>query len=303
MAIKGVMDQFPGAQVLVSSVEHDSVLAPAAMYNSSYIPVHPDGRINIEHFITQISDDTVLVSVQYANNEIGTVQPISEIAEIIDKIRKERRKQGKELPIYFHTDACQASNYLDLHVSRLGVDLMTINASKIYGPKQIGGLYIKAGLSLLPQTLGGGQERGQRSGTENVPAIIGFASALSIAQVMRQEEAERLRQLQKHFISSLQEKLPSIVINGTVKNRLANNIHVSIPGRDNEELVIQLDDRGIICAAGSACRASSEEPSHVLKAIGLGDSEAQSSLRFTMGRTTTLEEINITVDAITEIIG
>lgn len=302
VAIHGVMKQFPDANMVVSAIEHDSALNPAEQYNTKVAPVGVDGRVDLDAIRGQIDDQTVLVSVQYANNEIGTVQPVKDIAQLIAAIRQARQKSNNTLPLYLHTDACQASAYLDIHASRLGVDLMTINASKIYGPKQTGALFIKKGTLVLPHMQGGGQERGLRSGTENTANCVGFARALSLVQGRRHEEVARLRLLQKTFMASLQGKIPSIVVNGSLKHRLPNNVHITVPGRDNERLMMELDRRGIMCAVGSACSASSDEPSHVLTAIGLSEQEAQASLRFTMGKDTSEADVQYVVTALEEIL-
>lgn len=299
LAIHGIMQQYPDGEIVVSSVEHESVLLPAGQYKVVLAPVGEDGRVDLALLENAITDKTVLVSIQYANNEVGTIQPLKDIAQLISKKRASR---NNSYPLYFHTDACQASAFLDLHVSRLGADLMTINASKIYGPKQIGCLFVKSTISLKPQILGGGQERGQRSGTENVPSVIGFAKALELAQEDRLEEGKRLAELQSFFFEQLASKLPNVQVNGSRKHRLANNIHVTVPGYDNETLMMQLDDRGIICAVGSACSASNEEPSHVLKAMGMSDEFAQSSLRITMGRPTTKENVQYLIDSLASLI-
>jgi cysteine desulfurase len=291
LAIHGVMRQFPGCNVVVSSLEHESVLAPASRYDCRLVGVKSDGRLDLEGLLAKIDDKTVLLSVMYANNEIGTIQAIREIAKIIGQ----KRQKMRALALYFHTDACQAANYLDLHAARLGVDLMTLNGGKIYGPKQSGALYVKAGLELLPIVDGGGQEGGLRSGTENVAGAIGFAVALDLAQAQRHAEVSRLRLLQRQFLSSLSQKLPDAVVNGSLKYRLPNNVHITLPDKDNERLLIQLDEGGVQAAAGSACSASDDTPSHVLKAIGASDEQARSSLRFTMGRETTPDMIEQTV--------
>lgn len=294
LAIHGVMSRFPKANLVVSTIEHDSVLGPAADYNVRQAKVKSDGRVDLAALEKVIDDKTVLVSVGYANNEIGTVQPLRRIAQLLATIRQDRLQRDVKTPLYLHTDACQAGNYLDLHVSRLGVDLMTLNGGKIYGPKQSGALYVKAGVELKPLISGGGQERGLRSGTENVAGAIGFAAALDIAQKTRHSEIQRLQKLQQQFIEGIL-KLPKTVVNGSQKSRLPNNIHVTFAGQDNERLLIQLEQQGSLAAAGSACSASDEEPSHVLKAIGLTDSEAQASLRFSLGRSTTTQGVNTTL--------
>ena len=302
LAVHGVMRAYPGSNVVLSAIEHDSILEPAKGYKQKFCRVARDGRIDVADLEAKINDRTSLVSIIYANNEIGTIQPIRDIAKIIKKHRQDREKRGITLPLHFHTDACQAAAYLDLHVGRLGVDMMTLNGGKIYGPKQSGVLYVKTGTNMQPQILGGGQEYGLRSGTENVPAIIGLSKALVLAQKAREKEASRLRELQTLFIGTLSDKLPSATINGSTKHRLPNNIHITLPGFDNERLMMQLDKAGIMAAVGSACSASNEEPSHVLKAIGLSDKSAQSSLRFTMGRATTKTDIHYTLNELAKIV-
>lgn len=286
LAIHGVMARFPGKNMVVSSIEHDSVLAPAKCYATRVITAREDGRVDVAAIQKLIDDDTVLVSIQYANNEIGTVQPLRDIAVMLADIKKQRRASKNGTPLYFHSDACQATPYLDLHVARLGVDLMTLNGGKMYGPKQSGALYVTGGLVLEPLLQGGGQERNVRSGTENVAAIMGFTKALELVQTDRKNESERLLQLRTQLVNGLQQQLPQVELTGSLKFRLPNNVHITIPGTDNERLLIQLDEAGILAAAGSACSASSEEPSHVLKALGFSDQKARSSLRFTFGHST-----------------
>ena len=300
LAIHGVLRQFPQGNVVVSAIEHESVLAPARQYECRVVKVMPDGRLDLADLQAKIDDRTVLVSVGYANNEIGTIQPIRAVAKIISD--KRRQRGVKSWPLYFHSDAAQASNYLDLHVARLGVDLMTINGGKIYGPKQSGGLYIKAGLTLVPLISGGRQERGQRAGTENVAAAVGLAAALELVQSGRHDEVWRLHDLQQQFLELVGAKLPHAIVNGSLKHRLPNNIHLTIPGQDNERLLIQLDETGVQAAAGSACSASNQEPSHVLKALGLSDEAAQASLRFSMGQATDAAAIERTINLLTQCI-
>lgn len=302
MAIHGVMQEHQTGTVIVSSIEHDSVLLPAQNYDHKIALVKGDGRLDVDALGSMIDDRTVLISVQYANNEIGVVQPIKDIAQLMASIKVDRAKAGNKRPLYLHVDACQAPAYLALHVSRLGVDMMTINAGKIYGPKQTGALFVRSGVVLRPIMQGGGQERGLRSGTENVANIAGFARALQLVQERRSEEVERLKTIQIEFVGLLKEYIPSAVINGSMKHRLPNNVHVTFPGQDNERLMMELDQRGIQCAVGSACSASSEEPSHVLMALGISRADAQASLRFSMGKDTTKEDIQAAVQALREVI-
>jgi cysteine desulfurase len=305
LAIHGIVRQHIVRQtgkpsIVVSGIEHESVREPAREYDYHEVAVSKDGRLDLADLQWKINKNTALVSIMYANNEIGTVQPIREIAKII---AEKRAKRGRsELPLLFHTDACQAANYLDLHVARLGVDLLTINGGKMYGPKQSGVLYIKGGTKLKPFIQGGGQERGLRSGTENVAAAVGLATALELAQTNRREESNRLQNLQQVFFKEIAAKLPQAIINGSERFRLPNNIHLTLPGQDNERLLIQLDEAGILAAAGSACAADSGEPSHVLKALGVSDRNARASLRFTMGRDTTETMVKRTVKTLAELL-
>lgn len=302
LVIHGVMQQFPEGNLIVSAIEHDSVLEPARRYIHHEAKVDAKGSVDLEDISRSIDDNTVLVSIMYANNEVGTIQQLTKISTIIQHVRRDRQARNIVRPLYFHTDAAQAANYLDLHTARLGVDFMSLNGGKMYGPKQSGVLFVGSHVTLVPQIMGGGQERGLRSGTENITGSIGLAKALSIAQEKRSEEAHRLQTLQTLFIRELQQNIPNVIVNGSSKRRLPNNVHITIPGSDNERILMALDEMGIMCAAGSACSASNEEPSHVLRAIGVSDQDAQSSLRFTMGRQTTEEVIHTTVAALTRLV-
>ncbi|HSX15495.1 MAG TPA: cysteine desulfurase family protein [Candidatus Saccharimonadales bacterium] len=302
LAIAGVMQQFPDANVVVGAVEHDAVLEPARQFDCSIASVDAQGVIDLADLESKINAQTVLVSVMYANNEVGTIQPIRQIAALLGRVRDERRQTGNKLPLYFHTDACQAANYLDLQVARLGVDLMTLNGGKIYGPKQSGVLYVSAKVQLAPLIRGGGQERNLRSGTENVAACVGFAKALQLVQAKRHDESKHLSELQSLAFKLIEEKLPGAVVNGSRKHRLPNNIHLTLPGEDNERLLVELDERGILAAAGSACSASDEAPSHVLRAMGLSDADAQASLRLTTGQSTTDSDIQKLITNLSQIV-
>lgn len=302
LALNGIMSLYPEANLVVSAIEHESILKPAEQYNHKVAPVDGRGNIDLAKLEKLIDDKTVLVSVMYANNEVGTIQPLSQITKMIEKIRKSRNNDGNELPIYLHADACQAPTYLDLHVAGLGVDLMTLNSGKIYGPKQFGALYVNRHVNISPQILGGGQERGLRSGTESPANIIGFAKALNLVQDNRTKESERLSELQNFFIRELVKIIPNIKINGSIKKRLPNNVHITIPGQDNELILMKLDELGIQCASGSACNASSDDISPTLIAIGLSEEDAKSSLRFTMGNHTKKNDIEFVVSSIAEIL-
>jgi cysteine desulfurase len=302
LAVHGIMQSFPEAECIVSAIEHDAVLQAAQKYSCHSAPVKPDGRVDLSALEAMISDTTVLVSIMYANNEIGTVQPLRLISQLLTKVRADRLKRGITLPIYFHSDACQAAGYLDLHVNELGVDLLTLNGGKIYGPKQSGILFVKTGVTLTPQIDGGGQEFGIRNGTENPAACIGFATALQLVSDARRTRSQALAILQQSFIKQVSQAIPSTRVNGSLEYRLPGNVHLTFPGTMNERLLLQLEQQGILAAAGSACSASDEAASHVLFAIGLSESEARSSIRFTMGKATTAADIEYVVGCLTRLI-
>lgn len=300
IAIHGVMNAFPDANVVVLATEHDSVLAAAGRHDHKLAPVLPNGSIDLDKFTKLINDKTVLVSVSYANNEVGTIQPVNQVSQVLQKVRAERQKSGNDLPIYFHTDASQAAGYLDLHASRLGFDLVTLNGAKIYGPKQSGLLYVKAGTRINSPINGGGQEGGVRSGTENVPGIIGFAAALDIAQTDRKEAVAKYTALRDELERRIVEALPDTVVNGNLKKRLPNNLHLSWSGVDGERLVMLLDEQGVMAATGSACAANKQTASHVLKACGFSDDLLSGSLRLTVGEPTTTQEVTKAAEIIIE---
>jgi cysteine desulfurase len=294
LAIQGIMNRYPGAEVLTSSIEHESVLAPAGRFKHKLIPVDSQGLIILNKLSNLINDKTVLVSIMLVNNEVGTIQPLRDVAALIKGVVKDRRSKGSKTPLYLHTDAAQAANYLDLQVSRLGVDLMSLNGGKIYGPKQSGGLYIRAGVELEPLIAGGGQEFNLRSGTENLAAAAGFAKALELASQNRHSEVKRVTELREAFEKQLLNKIPAASTNGSAHHRAPHITSLTIEGIDNERTMFELDELGIECAVGSACNASSDEPSYVLSAIGLSGGQARSTLRFSFGRRTTKAELEKT---------
>ena len=302
LAIHGIMRQFPDSNAITSNLEHDSIAQPLANYNFKLADVRQDGIINLDSVLGLIDDKTVLITLMIANNEVGTVQPIKELSFLIEEVRKKRRINNNQLPIYILADGCQAGNFIDLHINNLKVDLLSLNGSKIYGPKQSGVLYVKPGVKLKPLIEGGGQEHNLRSGTENVAFAVAFSKALEQAQQFRKDEVNRLRTIQSHFIGKLQEALPQIMINGSLKHRLPNNVHITIPGVDNERMLFLLDDAGIMASAGSACSASSNKPSKVLSAMGIDDQLIQSSIRLTMGRETTILDMDYVVETIQKIL-
>jgi cysteine desulfurase len=302
LAIHGVMRQFPEATVAISAVEHDSVRLPAGCYQSTSIPVDKNGRVDSDSVRQFITDKTVLISIMQANNEVGTVQPVRRIAAELAVIRRERQKNGNALPLYFHVDAAQSGNYLDMHVHRLGVDMLTINGGKIYGPKQSGALFVRSGVQLEPVIIGGGQERNLRSGTENVPGIIGLARALEIAVLIKDKETKRVTRLRDELQAGILKIDKKIVVNGHLKYRLPNNLHVTLPGHDNERVLMELDKNSVYAAAGSACSASTGEPSHVLAAMGVDAGAIRSSIRFSLGRNTKQADIVSTLNTLRSIL-
>ena len=232
-----------------------------------------------------LRSDTEMVSVQLANNEIGTIQPLRDIAAVVLAERARRAEVGDSRPIYLHTDASQGFGQIDVNVARLGVDMLTLNSGKIYGPKQVALLWCKPGVRLSPLVLGGGQERGLRSGTENVAGVIGFAEAARLAHKQRKSESVRLMELrdtmQQKLVDTFGEK---ILLSGNQKKRLPGSLHISLPGIDGERLVFSLETEGVFLATGSACAANQGTRSHVLTAIGMSNAEADGSLRITLGK-------------------
>jgi cysteine desulfurase len=291
IAIHGVTQQFPGANAIALATEHDAVLQSVARYPHQLAPVLPNGSVDMDALAQLIDDQTVLISVAYANNEVGTIQPLTQIAELVRHVREGRQMSGNKLPLYFHTDASQAAGCLDLHASRLGVDLMTLNGGKIYGPKQTGVLYVKAGTKITSPLTGGGQEGGVRSGTENVPGIIGFATALEIAQDEKKEAISKYTSMRDELQCRILQALPDTIVNGNPRRRLPGSLHLSWPGLDGERLVMLLDERGVMAATGSACAANKQTASHVLVACGMADDAVRGSLRLTVGALTTPGDI------------
>lgn len=275
-----------GRHLITTTIEHHSVLHTArALMNEGFeiteLPVKEDGVADTNKLAAALRDDTILVSIGYANNEIGTVQPLRELHEAM-----------ADRKIFFHTDAVQASGALTLDVTKLGVDALSLSGSKIYGPKGVGALYVRKGTAISPLMHGGGQERGLRSGTENVAGIVGFATALEIAQQDKENEAQRLSAMRDRFFVELQRIFPSMKINGSRDHRLPNNVNVVLPGLDGEAVVIYASKEGVMLSTGSACSTVDQDPSHVLRAIGRSEDEANSSIRITLGRNTKEEDIS-----------
>ena len=292
-----------GKHIIVSEIEHKAVLGPArslerAGLSVTYLPVDTDGLVRKNELIQALRDDTILVSIMYANNEIGTVEPIQEIAH---DIREHYARTATRAPL-LHTDACQATGMLTVFPSELGVDLMTLNGSKMYGPKGVGLLYKKKGTAINSHILGGNQEYGLRAGTENVALIAGFAKALELALHGANANTQHMRELQHHFIPLLYKEIPNLILNGHKTKRLPNNVSICIPDIEGESAILMLDMYGICCSTGSACSTHDLTPSHVLHAIGMSDEIIHGSLRFSFGKDTTKEDLSHTAHALGEVV-
>ena len=276
--------------VVTANIEHHAVLEAAQRANShTIISSDEKGIVTAGAVKNAICADTQLVSIALANNELGTIQPLRDIAAVIQREREARLESGNTTPIYLHSDASQGVGQIDIHVARLGVDMLTLNAGKIYGPKQVGLLWTASHVRLLPQIVGGGQERGLRSGTENVAGVVGFAKAMELAERHRKSESQRLAGLRDSLQKTLAGAFPGAVVSGNQKRRLPGHLHISFPGIDAERLVFLLEMRGVLVATGSACAANKGTRSHVLTAIGLPPEIADGSLRLTLGHLSTHE--------------
>ena len=280
------------SHVVVPNIEHHAVLACAKVCDHTIVKADSRGYVSADVIKESIRLDTELVSVALVNNELGIIQPIRAIAEIVKNERNQRLASGNLTPIFLHCDASQGAGQIDINVARLGVDMMTLNAGKIYGPKQVGLLWADSQVQLAPQIIGGGQERGMRSGTENVAGTIGFAKALQLAVEHRAFESDRLTKIRDDLQQMLTGAFPEAVVSGYGKHRLASYLHISFPGIDAERLIFILENRGVLVASGSACAANKGTRSHVLTAIGLPPELADGSIRITLGHQSTSENID-----------
>lgn len=298
LAILGLSQALRRGHIITTKIEHPAVLnAVLALkkerFTTTFLPVDKYGLVNPEQIKKAIKPNTILVSVMYANNEIGTIEPIAEIGKMLKKINHK---------IYFHTDACQAAGYLDLDVNKLGVDFLTLNGSKIYGPKGAGILYVRTGTPLQPLIFGGGQENGLRPGTENVPAYIGLSKSLELVQKNKNKETKRLKKLSQKLIVGILKTIPKSFLNGHPQKRLSNNVNVTILDIEGESLLLYLDHYGIDASTGSACHSQNLKPSHVLQAIGLPREIIHGSLRLTLGKNTTDKDIDYVLKTLPSIV-
>lgn len=290
LAFRGLLES--NDHVVIGATEHQAVRNIAFQYRSSEAKSDKYGFIKTDAVKAAITDETKLVSITAADSELGTIQQLSKISELLEAVKADRRKRGIKTPLYFHSDASQAAGVIDLHVSRLGVDLLTLNAAKSYGPKQVGILWAASHVTLKPLIYGGGQERGLRAGTENVAGAVGFALALHIAQKQRHTETKRLQVLRDRLQKILYEAIPDLMVNGSAKKRLPGHLNISVDGLDAERVVFNLDSKGVMVATGAACAANKDTRSHVLVATGMSESQADGSLRFSLGRTSTEDEVD-----------
>lgn len=332
LAINGTIDYFHAIHtkgnvtskitphVITTSIEHPAVLETLRELEQSgkvtvtYLPVNHKGLVELKSLREALTPSTILVSVMYVNNEIGTIQPIKDIGRMLSLYRKEKKGEHTHTAIidarypYFHVDACQAANYCSLDVQSLRADLMTLNSSKVYGPKGVGLLFKREGVMLLPQILGGGQERGLRSGTEATPLIAAFAEALDEAHDLRtrtdgENEVERLLELRTLLHDLLKKSIPSIMFYGSFEKgeRIPNNINCRISGLSSEEVILRLDAKGFAVSHKSACASESESGSHVILALGEDEIAASENIRITMGRSTKEQDVKRLVEEIKEI--
>jgi len=296
MALVGISSQFPSSQIITSSIEHDAILEPCKKLISNgfqvdYLSVDKFGMIDVSDLQNIISKKTSIVSVMFGNNEVGTIQPIKEIAKICH-----------ENQILFHTDAVQAVGKIPVDVRELGVDSLSISSHKLHGPKGVGALYIKDGVKIDPIILGGGQEFRLRSGTENVASIVGFGQACEIAQNNLDENNTLIKKLQSALVKKVLEEIPQVTFNGHLESRLSNNAHFTFLGVNGEDLIIKLDEYGIASSTGSACSVNTQKASHVLESMGFSLEQITGSLRLTVGIFNTENEINETVDILKKVV-
>jgi len=295
-AIFGIVKTYAHSGIITSSIEHDAILEPCKKlekegFDVIYLPVDKNGVIDPMILKKNLSQNTSLVSIMFGNNEVGTIEPIKEIAKIC-----------KDHNVIFHTDAVQALGKIPINVKELGVDLLSVSSHKIHGPKGIGALYIRKGISLDPVILGGGQENGLRSGTENVANIVGFGTACEITRLKFLENISKMRNLRDYLSSKIIQEIPKVFINGHPKSRLPNNLHLTFLGVNGEDLLIKLDENGIAASTGSACSVHIQKESHVLRAMGFSHEQITGSLRLTMGVFNTLDEMDTTVNILKNVV-
>ena len=303
-AIKGAVAalQETGNHIITSSAEHHAVLHTCQYlenmgFEVTYLPVDSSGLVDPDDVARSITERTIVVSIMYANNEIGAIEPISEIASLVKE-----RARSMERTIVTHTDAVQAAGFLDLNIRKLGVDMLSLSSHKFHGPKGAGILCVRRGTPFLPQQLGGGQERERRSGTENIPGIVGTAVALEMAESELDYVSQHCGKLRDRIIQGIRERIPGAHLNGHPTMRLPNNVNFSFEHVEGEPILLGLDMAGIAASSGSACSSGSLEPSHVLLALGQSADLARGSLRLTLGRDNTEEEVDYLLSVLVDLV-
>lgn len=296
--IKGIAyaNQNKGRHIITSQIEHPAVLHTCQVlekqgFEVTYLKVNREGFINIEDLRNAIRNDTILITIMFANNEIGTIQPIKMISKI-----------AKMHNIIFHTDAVQACGNVPIDVKKMGIDSLSLSGHKLYAPKGTGALYVRNGIEFEKFMDGGHQEKNKRAGTENVAGIVGLGKACELAKINLENHMHHLKELRDYYISQVNEKILDAVLNGSIENRLPGNANFAFPSVDGEALLLNLDAKGICASAGSACTSGSSAPSHVLSSIGLSDELAHSSLRVTFGEDNTKEDVDYLVESLCEIV-
>lgn len=298
LAIKGIVyaNRYKGNHIITSKIEHPAVLNTCKTlekegYKITYLNVDENGLINLEELRNSITNSTILITIMFANNEIGTIEPINEIGKI-----------AKMYNVIFHTDAVQAIGNIKIDVSKLNIDCLSMSAHKFYGPKGVGALYVKEGIEFQKIQDGGHQENNKRAGTENVPGIVGLGKAIELANYNLEKYNKKLQMLRDYLISEIENKIPDVKINGHRNNRLPGNVNVSFANINGGDLLLNLDEKGICASAGSACGTGNEEPSHVLTAIGLPQNLSKGTLRITLGEENTKEDVDYLIKNLVEIV-
>jgi len=294
--IKFQGEKFELSHIITSSIEHDAVLEPIRQFEKNgcqitYLPVDKHGMINPDDITKSISEQTVMISIMFANNEVGTIQPIKEISKICNKY---------QIPL--HTDAVQAAGKVPINVKELGIDALSISSHKINGPKGVGALFIKKGFTVAANIVGGGQENGMRSGTENVASIVGFGKACEIAKDKLSDNISHFQTLHSSILSRIIKEIPHVKLNGHTEKRIFNNIHLTFLGVNGEDLIIKLDEHGIAASTGSACSVHTQKASHVLKAMGFNHEQITGSLRISFGHMNTLDEVKQVVEVLKKVV-
>ncbi|MCK5285944.1 MAG: cysteine desulfurase [Candidatus Pacebacteria bacterium] len=310
-AIFGVLDKLvedgmkiEDMHLITSKMEHPSILNYFKYFQKKgasldLVEITEEGIVDLKQFKELLKPNTVLVSIMFVNNEIGTIQPIEEIVKIIRGFKKKTLKNHKSITPIFHSDSAQALLFLPIDTKKLGIDLLSLDSQKIYGPKGCGALYVRKGIEINPLIMGGNQENAKRSGTENTPLIVAFAKALELASKEQKSETERLIKLRNYFIDKVLKKISEADLNGSLENRLPNNINISVLATNNDFSVIQLDAKGIACSTKSSC--ANQKYSYVIEALGKTQKQIENSLRFTLGKSTTKKEIDYVVQCLTEL--